>query len=123
MSLANGGYLPCHFTVQYNRPAVKKFSSSRVIMNSRCLLNLHQRHKFLRAELSRNILKFRVSEMAFPGVFKRYLPLRMLRCFVRILITLGTMPGFELGFDYWGDILSPWRKFWGTFLFLGEQTN
>ena len=110
MSLANGGYLPCHFTVQYNRPAVKKFSSSSVIMNSRWLRNLHQRHKFLRAEPSRNILKFRVSEIAFPGVFKRYLPLRMLCCFVRILVTLGTMPGFELGFDYWGNILYPLAK-------------
>ena len=38
------------------------------------LWNSHQRHKFLRAEPSRNILRFRVSEMSFPGVFKRYLP-------------------------------------------------
>ena len=91
MSVASGGYLPHHCTVQYNR-AVKKFSSSRLIMNSRQLWNSHQRHKFLRAEPSRNILRFRVSEMAFPGVFKRYLPLRMLCFFVRILVTLGTMP-------------------------------
>ena len=41
-------------------------------MNSRRLWNSHQRHKFLRAEASGNILKFRVSEMAFAGVFKRY---------------------------------------------------
>ena len=40
-------------------------------MKSRWLWNLHQRHKFLRAEASRDILKFRVSEMAFPGVLKR----------------------------------------------------
>ena len=43
-------------------------------MNSRWLLNSHQRHKFLRAEASRDILKIRVSEMAFPEVFKRYFP-------------------------------------------------
>ena len=39
--------------------AVKKFSSSRLIMNSRWLWNSHQRHKFLRAEASRDILSFR----------------------------------------------------------------
>ena len=37
-------------------------------MNSRQLRNLHQRHKFVRTEASRDILKMRVSEMAFPGV-------------------------------------------------------
>ena len=41
-------------------------------MNSRQLWNSHQRHKFLRAKASRDILEFRVSEMPFPGVFKRY---------------------------------------------------
>ena len=41
-------------------------------MNSSWLWNSHQRHKFLRAEASRDILKFRVSEMPLPGVFKRY---------------------------------------------------
>ena len=45
----------------------KEFSSSRLIMNSRWLWNSHQRHKLLRAEASRDILKFRVSEMSFPG--------------------------------------------------------
>ena len=45
-------------------------------MNTRQLWNAHQRHKFLRAEVSGDILKFRVSEMAFAGVFKRYFPLR-----------------------------------------------
>ena len=39
--------------------------------------NSHQRHNFLRAEVSRDILKFRVLEMAFPGVFKEYFPPRM----------------------------------------------
>ena len=42
------------------------------------LWNSRQRHKFLKAKASRDILKFRVSEMAFPGVFKRYFPPRML---------------------------------------------
>ena len=41
-------------------------------MNSRRLWNSHQRHKFLRAEASRNVLEFRVSEKPFPAVFKRY---------------------------------------------------
>ena len=59
------------------------FLSSRLIMNSRRLWNSHQRHKFLRAEASRDILKFRVSEMVFAGVFKRYFPLRMPCCFVK----------------------------------------
>ena len=71
--------------------AVKKFLSSRLIMNSRWLWNLHQRHKFLRAEASRDILKFRVSEIVFPGVFKRYFPLWMPCCFVGIHARLETM--------------------------------
>ena len=81
-----------YFSFSQQSRAVKKFSSSRLIMNSRRLQNSHQRHKFLRAEASKNILKFRVSEMAFPGIFKMYLPPRIPCCFVRILATLGTMP-------------------------------
>ena len=42
-------------------------------MNSGRLWNSHQRHKFLRAEISRDILKFRATEMVFPGVFERHL--------------------------------------------------
>ena len=61
-------------------------------MNSRRLWKLHQRHKFLRAKASTDILKFKVSEMVFPGVFKRYLLPKMLCYFVRILATLGTIP-------------------------------
>ena len=38
-------------------------------MNSRRLWNSHQRHKFLRVKASRDILKFRVSEIAFQGIF------------------------------------------------------
>ena len=45
-------------------------------MSSGQLWNSHQRHKFWRAQASRDILKFRVLEMAFPGLFKRYFPLR-----------------------------------------------
>ena len=41
-------------------------------MNSSWPWNLHQRHKCLRVKASRDILNFRVSEMPFPGVFKRY---------------------------------------------------
>ena len=58
-------------------------------MNSR--RNSHQRHKFLRAEASRNILKFRVSEMTFPGDFKKYFPPRTPCCFVTMHKRLGTM--------------------------------
>ena len=42
---------------------VKMFLSSRLIVNSRRLWNLHQRNKFLRAEASRDLLKFRVSKL------------------------------------------------------------
>ena len=41
-------------------------------MNSSRLWSSHQRHKFFRAEASRNVLEFRVSETPFPEVFKRY---------------------------------------------------
>ena len=64
--------------------AVKKFLSSRLIMNSRQLWNLHQRHNFLRAEAAGDILKFGVSEMTFPGVFKRYFAPWTSCCFVRL---------------------------------------
>ena len=50
--------------------AVKKFVYCRLIMNSRRLWNSHQRHKFLMAKSSRDILKFRVSEMAFSRGFQ-----------------------------------------------------
>ena len=68
-------------------------------MNSRRLWDSHQRQKFLRAEASRDILKFRVSEMAFSGVFKSYFPPRT-PCFFRentrkTSARLGTMP-FEM---------------------------
>ena len=64
----------------------QKVLSSSLIMNtcSRRLQNSHQRPKFLRAGISRDILKFRVSEIVFPGVFKRYFPLPMPCCFVGI---------------------------------------
>ena len=68
------------------------FLSSRLIMNSRWLWNSHQRHKFLRAEASGDILKFSVSEMAFPGIFKRNFPPRTPCCFVRIHARLRIMP-------------------------------
>ena len=49
------------------------------------------------AEASRDILKFRVSEMAFPGVSKRYFLPQTLCCFVRIhetLIAMGKCDGY-----------------------------
>ena len=58
-------------------------------MNRRWHWNSHQRHKFLRAKASRDILKFRVLEMPFPGVFKRYFPLQTPCCFIRIHARLG----------------------------------
>ena len=39
-------------------------------MNSKQLWNSHQRHKLLWAKASRDILKIRVLEMAFPRVFR-----------------------------------------------------
>ena len=72
--------------------AVKKVLISRLIMNSRQLWNLHQRYKFLRVEASRDILKFGVSEMVFPGVFKRYFPMRTPCFFITIHTGLGTIP-------------------------------
>ena len=47
---------------------VKKYSSSRLIMNKRWLWNSHQRHKFLRDEASRDILRNGISK-GFQGVF------------------------------------------------------
>ena len=58
---------------------------------SRWLWNLHQRRKFLRAELSRDILKFRVSEIPFPGVFERYFSPPTPCCFMRIHARPGTI--------------------------------
>ena len=72
--------------------AVKTFFNSRLIMNSRRLWNSHQRRTFLRAEASRDILKFRVSEIASPGVFNRYFPPRTPCCFVGIHARLEAMP-------------------------------
>ena len=68
------------------------FLSSRLIRNARRLWNSHQRYKFLRAEASRDILKIRVSEMAFAGVFTRHFSPRTARCFVRMHTRLATMP-------------------------------
>ena len=42
----------------YSEQGCQKFWSSRLIINSRWLWNLHQRHKFLRAEAFRDVLKF-----------------------------------------------------------------
>ena len=42
------------------------------MMNSRQLWNWHQRHKFLRAKASTDILEFRVLEMPFPRGLKTY---------------------------------------------------
>ena len=53
-------------------------------MNSRRLWKSHQSHKLLRAEASRDILKFRVLEMPCPGVFKRYFPPQTPCFFIRI---------------------------------------
>ena len=43
-------------------------------MNGRHLWNSDKRHKFLRAEASRDISKLRLLDMAFSVVFKRYFP-------------------------------------------------
>ena len=61
------------------------------MMNSKQLWNSHQRHKLLWAKASRDILKIRVLEMAFPRVFKSCFPPRTPCCFVRIHASLETM--------------------------------
>ena len=68
-------------------------------MNRRQLWNSHQGHKFLRAEVSRDILKFRVLEMASLGIFKMYFPPWMPCCFVRILARLAGNSAVELSHD------------------------
>ena len=78
-----------HFLLKLR--AVKKVLDSRLVKNSRRLWNLDQRYKFLRAEADRDILKFRVWQMAFSVVFKRYFPLRTQCFFIRIHARLGTM--------------------------------
>ena len=87
-------FTACHsgkLKLAYTR-AVKKFFSRRLIMNSRRLWNSHQRRTFLRAEASRDIVKFRISEIASPGVFNRYFPPRTPCCFVGIHARLEAMP-------------------------------
>ena len=53
-------------------------------------LELAAKAQVLEGRGTRGILKFRVSEMAFLGVFKRYFPLWMPCCFIRIHTRLGT---------------------------------
>ena len=100
--------------------AVKTFLRSRLIMCCRRLWNSHQRHKFLRATASRDILKFRVSEMVFPGVFSRCFPPRTQCCFVRIHARLGRMPSkkhhmiptFQINlnlFKYVFNVIQNWK--------------
>ena len=79
-----------HFLLKLR--AVKKVLDSRLVKNSRRLWNLDQRYKFLRAEADRDILKFRVWQMAFSVVFKRYFSPRTQCFFIRIHARLGTMP-------------------------------
>ena len=55
-------------------------------------MEVAQMHKFLRAEASRDILKFRVLKMVFSGFFRRYFLPRMPCCFIRIHARLKTMP-------------------------------
>ena len=90
-------FFPIHLELKqqihsYITRAVKKFLSRRLIMNSRRLWNSHQRNKFVRAKAARDTLTYRVTEIAFPGVFKRHFPPQTPCCFVRIHTGLGTMP-------------------------------
>ena len=67
-------------------------------MNTRWLWNSHQRYMFLRAKASRDILKFIVSEMAFPRGFQEDFPPQMLCCLVRMLtgnIVVTMFQGFH----------------------------
>ena len=84
-------------------------------MNSRRLWNLYQRHKFLRAEASGDILKFKVSEMASPGVFKMYFPPWMPSGFVRIHMPLKCprcstkSHGSNIMFKYGFGVIQNWK--------------
>ena len=78
------------YTITLTHPV--GLSSSRLIMNGGWLWNSYKRNKFLRAKASRDILKFRVSKMAFKRVFKTYFPPQTPCYFVRIQARLGTMP-------------------------------
>ena len=82
-------------------------------MNSRRLWNLQQRHKFLRAEASRDSLKIKVPEMAFPGVFRR-----TPGCFVRkpwLLIGRGKKVKFRRIFrDKFAEKLANFKGIFGV---------
>ena len=67
--------------------AVKKFLSSRLIMNSRWLWNLHQRHKCLRPEPSIIGTFWKLESWKW-----RFQRLSQGICLVRINTRLGTMP-------------------------------
>ena len=56
----------------FEKQGCEKFLSRSLIMNNRRFWNSHQRHKFLRAEASRDILKIRVSELVFPGFQEKF---------------------------------------------------
>ena len=87
--------------------AVKMFLSCRLIMNSRPLWNSHQRHKFLRAETSWDILEFRVSEtpLILQGLSRGILPLWTPCWFVRVHTRLGTMPSkYPRHFTTWHSL-------------------
>ena len=78
------------------------------------------------AEASRDILKFRVSEMAFPGVSKKYFLPQMLCCFVTIhatLIATGKCDGYTPPWAYKiqtgrkrGRDSLPTDVLWGSFV-------
>ena len=64
------------FEKNYSEQGCQKFLSSRLILKSRWLWNLHPRHKFLRAEASRDVLKFIESQKLrfqefLRGIFHR----------------------------------------------------
>ena len=69
-------------------------------------LELTVKAQVLEGRGTRGILKFRASEMAFLGVFKRYFPLWMPCCFVRVHARLGTMLSFHdiARFEHFTDL-------------------
>ena len=96
--------------------AVKKLLSGRLMMNSRRLWNSHQRHKFLRAEASRNVLEFRVSETPFPAVFKRYRYFSTADAFLLCQNTRKTVNNAGEMFQAFHD-MAPFKCFTGLNLF------
>ena len=95
-------------------------------MKTRRLQNSHQRHKFLRAKASRDILKFTQSlGNGIFRVFKRYFPLWVSCCFIRIYVAqFKCFTDLNL-FKYSFNVIQNWEtdtlQFYSMVLFFSTQ--